>query len=1630
MSISSTGHSLNPESFLNLGACDTNKAREILTHLNKNDDYRRIAFEDLDRSYQSLKTLGRSVYASRDVAPELLGEYKKTVRFFNAIASSSPDHHIVEDGYEIDDGAVVDRARTSDEINELLRHKEAHVVAHEYLKRGDLAQALYIFEKKGLRTEDFPYLDIFNREKVLPWINQNLAFRLKGMVSATEALEGRSITESRTTAELDYMALSNNGLGMGYKSANLIRLQDRAERAREATGCDVRVPDFLPIGDLEMQTFVRKHFPEIDECWDDFMASFDEAELEAFRSSQEPMKLSPAGKAALEAIQAGIGRVFGEPGYVSPQMTEWFTLHPREFVIVRSTGKEDSETNSNAGGNASIPFISCNPKAVSHAMGDVLLSYFSEKSVLQRISAGDVSLVDESFFMPVLVQEMVGEHLSGEGTDSASLPRSGVMFTCSPEMGPGLTKLYVGLGNNEGIVSSRVATDAVFIDAGRHVQTVSQDKATRFVAVRKDSGAIGCEPIENRGELASTRTRPALDDRMAGHCKALADFFSADYGTPGQPKPLDMEFSIIGNTIHLLQARPLMQPVPDRRPDYLADEVVKRCEERTVVRGDTLVPGHSYVRHIENNNQWLVCDTITQALDIYLHDKANQPGIKTVVVYQPAPGTSHEAVTFRSKGVSVIIVKDKAEFDKLAAIRRGRLDGNLFADPQNGQLVHLPASANTTGLIKEGYYCYPMPLGYSMKPTQLTKTLYELQHVDATTPDERKELLKHRATRFLTSLHEDVVAFRAACRADPAATPHSTTSLETEGAAVDEGASAATASDVSTLTEGDFASTSTGRLSTADDMRSLKDMKVKELIHEIAHGCDEARCKEALAMIITRLHVTCKKKSDDPLTKHTAVEMLLVLENALAIAKNQLLPALNSTEPGSLERLYPVRLLESCLFQKDPSVQGGFSFASAGSLQRNETKAIDMFRAIGITADHRTLDNTPLLKVSQTILKQALRSQWNDFLRQVMADDFPAADRRELLDSIQRIDEQGLLLEWCNTELPKFFTSSFSYFDEDIRDTVSYNIACTKEEICVKIRENIRSMDAAFTHADRARMSFSVLRQGMAHWGEPGHAVKEQRRLTEVFKSIGFADGPTGMIQLYTACTTDGAKLCYLNTWREALRVYDELIKAVKGSDLPSTERARAVKTMLGTYRDMCRQVLKLSEENHITMMSDMSMDYGGIVNGMISQRLLQPEVQRTMIREVIPQLAGKPVGDLTIGQVFSRKASTRPGSCEIEVNTKRLRDFGLTPEECQLFKLHTGILDLDTYLNFMDHGGFYQVAGEILHTPGFEHIEIGEDSDFAEVCLEPSAGFNVGASILGNTTDYDQATVWPSTLEDYFTTFHQNMERSINQLRKQCRFDTSILPDEISTTLGMVSRVSGDDGGVELDQMSVEGKTIEFSYNIRLRQHAAKLKISVDTSTTPNSYKFVVNFLGGEEHGRWALTAASSLMIGSDIPQIRMSTTPSIKTGETPRGVGIAFELNPSAGAPPPDTQFLAAITFIKEMCAFSSDDMDPRAYIDAATNLRKTFNPDDTMRPLTREQMEAGGLFAAPRLITLLLEGSPEQKTQGARMLGDLKAIFKEKPQWLNLEIEGKFDLLGQRTLGNSTPIMRFSELAMLRA
>jgi hypothetical protein len=468
--------------------------------------------------------------------------------------------------------------------------------------------------------------------------------------------------------DLNHLALEADG-GLGFKSANMLQLE------RLAKDMGVLVPPFITLGHSQVLEHIEKTYPEFLDDYKKFV------DLLA-----KDLALTDESKLLLEKIRTHIELSFSGRNIISdPKLAEWISTRSSSHVIVRSTGKEDSDDLSNAGGNLSIPFTEKSLGRVSENIGKVVASYFSEKSIAQRLASRDHSLLFETTpFVPVLIQEEIKER---DGAALAEVPRSGVMF-----IGGSFSQASIGLGHNEGIVSSSVATDTVRFTTAGGVRTSIEPKHHRVRFERSEDGSGTPKMVPTDGKIA---TSSALTPEQAKKLQNIANYLYIFF-----EKKLDVEFTILNGEIYLLQVRPLKVPEPLTPPSYIEPK-------GKVFNGVSITDGGSFVRKIESVNQRISSDTITEAYELYTSlSIEEQSEISAIIIKEVAPRTSHEAVFFIGQGLYVMQVEDDEG-----------IDIPFFMDPQQG-IIAMDAEE------KPGYVCYPMPLAYSMEETELVAAMH------------------------------------------------------------------------------------------------------------------------------------------------------------------------------------------------------------------------------------------------------------------------------------------------------------------------------------------------------------------------------------------------------------------------------------------------------------------------------------------------------------------------------------------------------------------------------------------------------------------------------------------------------------------------------------------------------------------------------------------------------------------------------------------------------------------------------------------------------------------------------------------------------------------------------------------
>jgi phosphoenolpyruvate synthase/pyruvate phosphate dikinase len=450
-------------------------------------------------------------------------------------------------------------------------------------------------------------------------------------------------------------SIEKDAVDYGYKAANLIYL-DEAIKEFEASpeavrlhklygNIEAKVPGFKPVDAKVIESHLNEHAPEWKGLFENFQNDFN-------KQKDKSVLGEPAKKLLIE-LQEVITECFAKHQISQDLFNEFLTkngLTPNDLVMVRSTGThEDKADMANPGGNESLP-AHANIAEISAALGRVAASYVGEKSLSQRLGAGDTSIT-EFPVMPGLVQRMIGEGLGNKQV------YSGVVYT-----NDGSTRMQAAAGHGEYVVNSKGRVDNYYVSPEGILYSEVRDKDFRLKPkIDPITNKVSLERADNPFEL---KYEPALDEKTILYLNELSKFIEKKYG-----KRMDVEFVYDpeANKINIVQARAI--PEGQRKglepsavsPDFLGENKSKL----SIVEGlQVITPDVNTAAVVTNTNQVIICNSIEEALSRY-NAKGKEAGIIGVIVQNPAPDTSHEAGVFNGAGIRVMQVKDITSFEKL-----------------------------------------------------------------------------------------------------------------------------------------------------------------------------------------------------------------------------------------------------------------------------------------------------------------------------------------------------------------------------------------------------------------------------------------------------------------------------------------------------------------------------------------------------------------------------------------------------------------------------------------------------------------------------------------------------------------------------------------------------------------------------------------------------------------------------------------------------------------------------------------------------------------------------------------------------------------------------------------------------
>ncbi len=414
---------------------------------------------------------------------------------------------------------------------------------------------------------------------------------------------------------------------IGHKAANLKELTDLSQALSKQLDFKIQVPNILPLTHKDILAHLTQHAPEWKTLWD------------AFKDKQknDASGLNKEASLHLKELQALILKTFTEHPLSAEILAPYLKQINKKAVMVRSTGAEDSIKTANPGAHESAP-AEPDATAISYAIGIVVASYFSDKALQQRFltqenAVNDIAEILKDPFMPVLIQRMI--------TGSVI---SGVMYT-SDSGG----RIQLAPGHGELVVNSQAPFDTFFVTREDVVHAEINRKPIRLVPIVSQTENTKKTTLIRQNNPKELRDEPAIHNSVALKIAKAGRLIEEHYGMP-----MDVEFVYEPDpnhpdegTLFLVQARPipkgdLKRIIPSSIPPEQLKEI--KAKQIPIVKGSVITPAGSAARVITHKNQLLICDSITDALKIYLKQKPSP--IKAVIVRNEAPETSHTKPLF------------------------------------------------------------------------------------------------------------------------------------------------------------------------------------------------------------------------------------------------------------------------------------------------------------------------------------------------------------------------------------------------------------------------------------------------------------------------------------------------------------------------------------------------------------------------------------------------------------------------------------------------------------------------------------------------------------------------------------------------------------------------------------------------------------------------------------------------------------------------------------------------------------------------------------------------------------------------------------------------------------------------
>ena len=232
------------------------------------------------------------------------------------------------------------------------------------------------------------------------------------------------------------------------------------------------------------------------------------------------------------------------PDVLTAQLNVLQTAHPERYFAVRSSGSAEDLPGAAFAGLHDTLLNVHGVDALAAAVKQCWLSLWNAEVLPYRERLG---VAHESAAMAVVIQQMV---------DVAADGAAGVAFSIDPVRGEVDTVLInAAFGLGETVVAGEAPVDEYRVDKNGSVS--GQSIAAKPQALTR-AGTIDLPPAQ--------QTRPAIKPAQAAQIAALARQAEAHFGFPQ-----DIEWAYEGNSLYLLQSRPITRFAPRWTRDESAE---------------------------------------------------------------------------------------------------------------------------------------------------------------------------------------------------------------------------------------------------------------------------------------------------------------------------------------------------------------------------------------------------------------------------------------------------------------------------------------------------------------------------------------------------------------------------------------------------------------------------------------------------------------------------------------------------------------------------------------------------------------------------------------------------------------------------------------------------------------------------------------------------------------------------------------------------------------------------------------------------------------------------------------------------------------------------------------------------